>query len=282
VGAAGREAGGLTALEWDEHVAEWKAMYLAKHPEKGHGKAPGAGRGKKKPPKDAESASLGEEAAKATGKAERTVQKGWQVAEEIPQEVRDAIRNTDAQRAIEIALKDSEWGQWADRDIARLCGVTHPTVGKYRASLVNITSDCQSDSPKRTYRTKHGTKAKMRTKNGVDHKTVAKYRSLSKLDSDCQSDTPKRTYRTKQGTKAKMRTKNIGRKKKTTPTTTAPTAQCAGGSSPTRTGTATRPGRGGITTSGGSTYGERRGRVATAVTSTGKQLAEKRLVAPRP
>lgn len=72
-----------------------KAMMLVKHPERGHGKAPGAGRGKKKreAPKDAEFASLGA----GDKKSKRTKQADCQIAESIPLEIRDAIRETPPQ-----------------------------------------------------------------------------------------------------------------------------------------------------------------------------------------
>ena len=63
-------------------------------------------------------------------------------------------------------LKDEEWGQWSDREIAKLCGVTHPSVARHRASLENFASeDSQSEPPSRTYKTKHGTVTKMNTSN---------------------------------------------------------------------------------------------------------------------
>jgi hypothetical protein len=52
----------------------------------------------------------------------------------------------------------------SDNDIAKRCGVTHPYVGKIRASLVTVTSD------QRAYTTKHGTTATMNT--GAIGKTV--------------------------------------------------------------------------------------------------------------
>ncbi|MUL39541.1 hypothetical protein [Gloeocapsopsis dulcis] len=57
-------------------------------------------------------------------------------------------------------LQDSEWGKWSDREIARYCKVDHKTVGKFRASLTG-----EFPSEKRTYKTKHGTAAKMNVTN---------------------------------------------------------------------------------------------------------------------
>lgn len=68
--------------------------------------------------------------------------------------------NEDKQRAVWTLLCDSEWGQWSDREIARRCRVTHPTVANLRRkkSLVNVTSE-------KTYTTRHGTVATMNTAN---------------------------------------------------------------------------------------------------------------------
>jgi DNA modification methylase len=47
------------------------------------------------------------------------------------------VRRTDAdkRRAVETLLKDEEWRQWSDHEIARRCAVTQPFVGKLRAQL---------------------------------------------------------------------------------------------------------------------------------------------------
>jgi len=41
----------------------------------------------------------------------------------------------DIRRAVLRLLEDREWGQWSDREIARQCGVSHPTVAKLRREL---------------------------------------------------------------------------------------------------------------------------------------------------
>lgn len=68
--------------------------------------------------------------------------------------------NTDKRRAVEVLLRDEEWQQWSDREIARRCAVHHTFVGRVRkeTSLVLNTSE-------RTYTTKHGTTATMNTGN---------------------------------------------------------------------------------------------------------------------
>jgi len=68
--------------------------------------------------------------------------------------------NEDKRRAVQILLNDPEWSQWSDREIARRCFVDHVTVSRNRPqkSLVKSTSE-------KTYTTKHGTVAKMKTDN---------------------------------------------------------------------------------------------------------------------
>lgn len=62
----------------------------------------------------------------------------------------------DKRRAVEQLLRDEEWGQWSDREIACRCAVTHPFVGKIRQLLPpppkpgasgNVSRCAQSDAP---------------------------------------------------------------------------------------------------------------------------------------
>lgn len=48
--------------------------------------------------------------------------------------------NADKRRAVELLLRDEEWGKRSDRWIAEKCGVTHPMVIKMRGQLVTDTS----------------------------------------------------------------------------------------------------------------------------------------------
>lgn len=50
--------------------------------------------------------------------------------------------NADKRRAVELLLRDDEWRQWSDREIAAKCGVTHPFVGDIRKELTG--NDYQS------------------------------------------------------------------------------------------------------------------------------------------
>lgn len=43
--------------------------------------------------------------------------------------------NADKRRAVELLLKDQEWSQWSDREIARQCGVSDRFVSSVRGSL---------------------------------------------------------------------------------------------------------------------------------------------------
>ena len=81
----------------------------------------------------------------------------------------------DKRRAVLTLIQDPDWGQWSDRDIARQCKVTHPTVAKLRKEVTGkftsennqqeVTGKFTSRNNQRTYITKHGTRAKMNTVN---------------------------------------------------------------------------------------------------------------------
>lgn len=43
--------------------------------------------------------------------------------------------NADKRRSVETLLRDQEWGQWSDREIAKACCVDHKTVGNLRREL---------------------------------------------------------------------------------------------------------------------------------------------------
>lgn len=74
--------------------------------------------------------------------------------------------NPDKRQAVMVLLKDEEWAQWSDREIARRCHVHNSFVSKIRASLSTRDSEKTAPQPAtRTYTTKHGTKATMNTEN---------------------------------------------------------------------------------------------------------------------
>jgi hypothetical protein len=60
-------------------------------------------------------------------------------------------------------LRDAEWGKWSDSEIARRCAVHHSTVATLRKE--SSLADFASEAGARTYTTKHGTPATMRTTN---------------------------------------------------------------------------------------------------------------------
>lgn len=68
--------------------------------------------------------------------------------------------NGDKRRAVEMLLRDAEWSQWSDREVARRCGVSHDMVNRLRKELSLSLNDSE-----RAYTTKHGKPAKMRTKH---------------------------------------------------------------------------------------------------------------------
>jgi len=68
----------------------------------------------------------------------------------------------DKRNSVLKLLKDEEWSQWSDREIASQCRVSQPFVSKLRAEL---TDNVISENQIRTYRTKHGNLSAMRTGN---------------------------------------------------------------------------------------------------------------------
>lgn len=69
------------------------------------------------------------------------------------------LTREDKRKKIKIALADAEWGQWSDREIAKLCKVSHPLVAEVRRE---VTGNSSSDNT-RTYTNRHGTTSTMRT-----------------------------------------------------------------------------------------------------------------------
>lgn len=68
--------------------------------------------------------------------------------------------NADKRRAVETLLSDEEWRNWSDHEIARKCAVGHDLVRKLRSEL-----SLAFNASERTYTTKHGTQATMKTSN---------------------------------------------------------------------------------------------------------------------
>lgn len=66
--------------------------------------------------------------------------------------------NADKRKIVGIFLEDAEWSKWSDHEIARKVGCSQPFVTKARSSLITVISE-----KSRTYTTKHGTQAVMKT-----------------------------------------------------------------------------------------------------------------------
>lgn len=71
--------------------------------------------------------------------------------------------NDDKRKAAMTLLEDAEWAKWSDREIAKRCGVSNDFVSRLRK--VSLSSDDSEKPAERTYTTKHGTEAVMKTAN---------------------------------------------------------------------------------------------------------------------
>lgn len=81
--------------------------------------------------------------------------------------------NEDKRKSVTTLLNDPEWSQWSGRDIARRCRVGNHLVEAVRSSLsensVTVQRVKQHDPAQGvTYKTKHGTTAKMNTSGQKD------------------------------------------------------------------------------------------------------------------
>lgn len=74
--------------------------------------------------------------------------------------------NADKRRAVMTLLRDEEWGKWSAREIARRCVVSHDFASRLKNERDERSlSSGDSEPVARTYTTKHGTQATMRTEN---------------------------------------------------------------------------------------------------------------------
>lgn len=71
--------------------------------------------------------------------------------------------HADKRRSVETLLRDSDWSSWSDREIARRCAVGHQLVARVRAELASLDENPVTETEQRTYTTRHGTTATMRT-----------------------------------------------------------------------------------------------------------------------
>ncbi len=62
----------------------------------------------------------------------------------------------DKRRAVMTLLEDKEWSQWSDREVARVAGVDHKTVGKYRSEFDQKYLGNSPDKSKKVRRIRNG------------------------------------------------------------------------------------------------------------------------------
>lgn len=84
-----------------------------------------------------------------------------------------ARSDEDKRRAVMRLLDDAVWSTWTDRDIAKRCHVSHPFVAKIRKAHAGVTGNASSE---RTYTTKHGTTATMKTA-GINASRITNFRA---------------------------------------------------------------------------------------------------------
>jgi phage N-6-adenine-methyltransferase len=118
----------------------------------------------------------------------------------------------DKRRGVETLLRDEEWRNWADREIARRCNVSADLVGQVRRELyppaapppavppVTVGNDSEPapwvppglGAQPRTFVTKHGTPATMQTANigKTQPSYVASWRIEVAVRCVCERDTP--------------------------------------------------------------------------------------------
>ncbi|MFN7429670.1 MAG: hypothetical protein ACK5TP_03700, partial [bacterium] len=93
--------------------------------------------------------------------------------------------NADKRKAVltmltnELVATDDDGNPWSDNEVARRCVVSRGVVTRTRASLAQSASE-EAPSP-RSYTTKHGTKAVMKTRNIGNRKTVSPARATGGL-----------------------------------------------------------------------------------------------------
>ncbi len=77
--------------------------------------------------------------------------------------------NGDKRKAVLTMLEDEEWSEWSDREIAKQCGVGNEMVSRIHRSLCDSHSENTVPKP-RSYKSKHGTLARMKTSNINRHR----------------------------------------------------------------------------------------------------------------
>lgn len=90
----------------------------------------------------------------------------------------------DKRRSVEALLRDDEWQQWSDREIARRCNVSADLVGTVRKELapaVTVDSDSEMPAAARTFVTKYGTPATMQVGN-INAKREPSYAAVWEIE----------------------------------------------------------------------------------------------------
>lgn len=115
----------LSDLERSEHLAERKRLYLLKHPETKRGTA-GANASNSAQGKGVanETVSFATDTAEKTGRTERAIQQDVQIAESIPDDVRDAIRETPLADSKTDLLDMARLPEEAQREIVQTTDLT--------------------------------------------------------------------------------------------------------------------------------------------------------------
>lgn len=89
----------------------------------------------------------------------------------------------DKRRSVETLLRDEEWRQLSDREIARSCNVSADLVGTVRKELAAVTVVSDSEPPvTRTFVTKYGTPATMQVGN-INSGREPSYAPIWKIES---------------------------------------------------------------------------------------------------
>lgn len=112
----------LSDLERSEHLAERKRLYLLKHPETKRGGAPGLPGGGKA--KTEMISSFAQDAAEKIGVTDRSIRQDVQIAESIPEDVRDAIRDTPIAESKTDLLDIARLPEEAQRDVIDTADLT--------------------------------------------------------------------------------------------------------------------------------------------------------------
>lgn len=131
----------LKAMERSEHLAERKRLYLLKHPETKRGtagaNASNAAQGKGDAAEVISVASFAQDAAEKIGVTDRSIRQDVQIAESIPEDVRDAIRDTPIAESKTDLLDIARLPEAAQREVIAAADLTskasvRETVAKHK------------------------------------------------------------------------------------------------------------------------------------------------------